>query len=138
MQAEELIAAHITAVRGTWDAEADDVLICRQVRRETHDVKTFVLEPRPPALFRYRPGQFLTFDFEIGAEQINRCYTISSSPARPRPSLEQANRRRRNRGPEAIRSGSSRGSSTADRTVSSSAPAATEPRFGRPASPPVT
>jgi ferredoxin-NADP reductase len=83
VQAEELIAAHITAVRGTWDAEADDVLICRQVRRETHDVKTFVLEPRTPALFRYRPGQFLTFDFEIGGERINRCYTISSSPARP-------------------------------------------------------
>ena len=83
MQAEELIAAHITAVRGTWDAETDDVLVCRQVRRETHDVKTFVLGAAQPALFRYRPGQFLTFDLRSAGERINRCYTISSSPARP-------------------------------------------------------
>lgn len=83
MRIEEIMAAHLGATHRAWDSESDDVLICRQVRRETHDVRTFVLEPRQPALFRYRPGQFLTFDFEIGAERINRCYTISSSPARP-------------------------------------------------------
>ena len=59
------------------------MLVCRQVRPETHDVKTFVLEARRPQLFRYRPGQFLTFDFEIDGERINRCYTISSTPTRP-------------------------------------------------------
>ena len=83
MQAEEHIAAHLADARGTWDAEADDVLVCRQVRPETHDVKTFVLEARRPQLFRYRPGQFLTFDFEVDGQSINRCYTISSTPTRP-------------------------------------------------------
>ena len=82
MDAESLIAAHLEG-REAWDAESDDVLICRQVRPETHDVKTFVLEARQARVFRYRPGQFLTFDFEIEGERINRCYTISSTPTRP-------------------------------------------------------
>ncbi len=83
MDAEALIAAHLADGRDPWDADSDDVLVCRQVRPETHDVKTFVLEARRPQLFRYRPGQFLTFDFEIDGERINRCYTISSTPTRP-------------------------------------------------------
>jgi ferredoxin-NADP reductase len=83
VEAEALIAAHLADSRNTWDADTDDVLVCRQVRPETHDVKTFVLEARRPQLFRYRPGQFLTFDFEIDGERINRCYTISSTPTRP-------------------------------------------------------
>ena len=66
MDAEALVAAHLAEGREIWDAEVDDVLVCRQVRPETHDVKTFVLEGRRRQLFRYRPGQFLTFDFEIG------------------------------------------------------------------------
>ncbi len=83
MDFEAQIAAHLADARGTWDANVDEVLVCRQVRQETHDVKTFVLEARRPQLFRYRPGQFLTFDFEIDGRQINRCYTISSTPTRP-------------------------------------------------------
>ena len=83
MDAEARVAAHLAADGDAWNAEVDDVLVCRQVRPETHDVKTFVLEPRGSRLFRYRPGQFLTFDFEIDGERINRCYTISSTPTRP-------------------------------------------------------
>ena len=83
MEPEALIAAHLADSRETWDADIDDVLLCRQIRPETHDVKTFVLEARRPQLFHYRPGQFLTFDFEIDGERINRCYTISSTPTRP-------------------------------------------------------
>ncbi|WP_088348906.1 MULTISPECIES: hybrid-cluster NAD(P)-dependent oxidoreductase [Rhodomicrobium] len=66
-----------------WDSEADDVLVCRQVRRETHDVATFVFSARKPCLFRFKPGQFLTLDLSIGGEAVNRCYTISASAARP-------------------------------------------------------
>ena len=66
-----------------WDPNEDDVLICRAVRAETHDVKTFVFAPRKGRHFTYRPGQFLTFEFEIDGEAIYRCYTISSSPTRP-------------------------------------------------------
>ena len=83
MDAERLIAAHLAEGGTAWNAEADDVLLCRQVRPETHDVKTFVLEARQPRLFRYRPGQFLTFEFEVDGARINRCYTISATPTRP-------------------------------------------------------
>jgi ferredoxin-NADP reductase len=66
-----------------WDANADDTLVCRAVRVETPDVKTFVLSAREPRRFAYKPGQFLTFEFVIGGQPIHRCYTISASPTRP-------------------------------------------------------
>jgi ferredoxin-NADP reductase len=76
-------AARLLAEAKPWDSERDDVLVCRSVRDETHDVKTFVLAPREPARFSWKPGQFLTFAFEIGTETIHRCYTISAAPTRP-------------------------------------------------------
>ncbi|MBS9479227.1 hybrid-cluster NAD(P)-dependent oxidoreductase [Ancylobacter radicis] len=66
-----------------WNPEADDILIVREIRDETADVKTFVLAPKEPCIFRYAPGQFLTLDLTINGEAINRCYTISSAPTRP-------------------------------------------------------
>ncbi len=66
-----------------WDAEQDGTLICRAVRDETHDVKTFIFTASEPRRFRYQPGQFLTFEFEIDGRRINRCYTLSSTPTRP-------------------------------------------------------
>jgi ferredoxin-NADP reductase len=66
-----------------WDPEVDDTLVCRAVRRETHDVMTFVFEAPEPRRFAYRPGQFMTFEFEVGGQAINRCYTIAASPMRP-------------------------------------------------------
>ena len=73
------------AVRGItpWDAETDSVLICRAVWNETPDVKTFVFSAPEPRLFEFLPGQFMTWEFEIGGRTINRCYTIASSAARP-------------------------------------------------------
>jgi len=66
-----------------WDADADDTLVCVHTRDETHDVRTFLFRARNPSLFRYRPGQFLTFELVIDGETINRCYTLSSPPTRP-------------------------------------------------------
>ena len=66
-----------------WDSEEDDTLVCRAVRQETHDVKTFVLTPATPGRFTYQPGQFMTYAFEIDGETIHRCYTISAAPTRP-------------------------------------------------------
>ena len=66
-----------------WEPEEDDVLICRGVREETHDVKTFVFAPRFQRQFTFISGQFMTFEFEIAGEIIHRCYTISSPPTRP-------------------------------------------------------
>ncbi len=53
-----------------------------QVVEETHDARSFVLEI-PPELherFRYRAGQYLTFEVPLGAERILRCYSLASSP----------------------------------------------------------
>jgi len=66
-----------------WNADEDDVLVCCQVRQETHDVKSFVFRPRTSGLARFMPGQFLTLELELEGETVNRCYTISSPPTRP-------------------------------------------------------
>jgi glycine betaine catabolism B len=75
--------AAIDLADAIWDSEADDALVCQAVWQETHDVKTFVLKPAVPGRFRFRPGQFMTYAFEIDGEVIYRCYTISSAPTRP-------------------------------------------------------
>lgn len=66
-----------------WDSEADDLLVCRAIQDETHDVRTFVFAASPPRRFHYRPGQFLTFAFEIDGQTVHRCYTLASTPTRP-------------------------------------------------------
>ena len=81
----EPMAAFLSTGLPAWDSETDDVLVCRQAREETHDVKTFVFSAREPRLFRYKPGQFLTLDLPIGGKGINRCYTISSAPTPGHP-----------------------------------------------------
>lgn len=66
-----------------WSAEADDELLCVGTREETADVRSFFFAGRPASRFHYLPGQFLTFDFVIDGEIVNRCYTMASSPTRP-------------------------------------------------------
>jgi ferredoxin-NADP reductase len=66
-----------------WDPQADDMLVCRQVRQETADVRSFVFSGRTPCMFRFLPGQFVTLELPIEGETVNRCYTISASAARP-------------------------------------------------------
>jgi glycine betaine catabolism B len=50
---------------------------------ETADAKTFRLVGEKPLLFSYRPGQFVTLLLTIDGEDIERSYSISSSPSRP-------------------------------------------------------
>ncbi len=66
-----------------WQSDKDSVLICSQIRQETHDVKSFSFKPRTPALFRFLPGQFITLELSIDGVTINRSYTIASSPTQP-------------------------------------------------------
>ncbi|MBD5803268.1 3-ketosteroid-9-alpha-hydroxylase reductase subunit [Azoarcus sp. Aa7] len=73
----------LQSVPSRWDSDEDDVLICCQVRQETHDVKSFLFRPRSPGLIRFLPGQFLTLELEVDGETVNRCYTVSSPPTRP-------------------------------------------------------
>ncbi|WP_075214982.1 hybrid-cluster NAD(P)-dependent oxidoreductase [Mongoliimonas terrestris] len=77
------LVPHLAADLPVWDAEVDDRLVCVAAIDETHDVKTFVFAAPEPRRFAYKPGQFLTFDVEIGGETVNRCYTLASSPLRP-------------------------------------------------------
>jgi ferredoxin-NADP reductase len=66
-----------------WNCEENDILVCRHVVQETHDVRTFIFSPPSPHIFRFEPGQFLAFQFRIGSHTLHRCYTISSPPTRP-------------------------------------------------------
>lgn len=83
MASPDPAALRLSGALPDWNPEADDALIVRAIREETPDVKTFVLAPKDPCVFRYQPGQFLTLDLSIGGESINRCYTIASAPTRP-------------------------------------------------------
>lgn len=76
-------ALRLTGALPEWNPEGDDTLVVLAIRDETADVKTFVLAPKEPCVFRYLPGQFLTLDLDIGGESVNRCYTIASAPTRP-------------------------------------------------------
>jgi ferredoxin-NADP reductase len=71
------------ALGATWTSDAEETLVCCQVRQETHDVKSFFFMSREGRTFSFEPGQFITLELEIDGETINRCYTISSAPTRP-------------------------------------------------------
>ncbi|SAL78629.1 oxidoreductase FAD-binding subunit [Caballeronia peredens] len=71
------------ALPGRWDCDTDETLVCCHVRQETHDVKSFFFKAPGERTFVFEPGQFITLELDIDGEQINRCYTISSSPTRP-------------------------------------------------------
>ena len=66
-----------------WNSDTQETLMCSQVRTETHDVKSFIFTAPDNSSFSFQPDQFITLELEINGENINRCYTISSSPARP-------------------------------------------------------
>lgn len=67
-----------------WDREADEDLVCIDVRRETHDVKTFSFRAGEDRYFGFRAGQYFVFELEIDGETVSRCYSVSSSPLAPR------------------------------------------------------
>jgi len=50
---------------------------------ETEDCKTFRLVGEPSLWFSYRPGQFVTLRLEIEGQDVQRSYSLSSSPSRP-------------------------------------------------------
>lgn len=58
-------------------------LICKAAIAETHDSKTFVFEDKQGRSFDFKPGQYVTFRFEIDGKAHVRAYSISSTPTRP-------------------------------------------------------
>ncbi len=72
-----------SALPERWTSDVEETLVCCQVRQETHDVKSFFFRSPQGRAFAFEPGQFVTLELDIDGEAVNRCYTISSSPARP-------------------------------------------------------
>jgi len=77
--------------RLNWGAEPwqdSELLECAMVVPETSDTATFTFRAPSGAWFDYQPGQFVTFDLPVdpakgAAGNVQRTYTISSSPSRP-------------------------------------------------------
>ena len=81
----------MSKARLNWTAEPwndSELLECAMVVPETADSATFTFRAPSGAWFDYKPGQFLTLDLPVdpakGASgNVQRTYTISSSPSRP-------------------------------------------------------
>ncbi|WP_134724909.1 hybrid-cluster NAD(P)-dependent oxidoreductase [Paracoccus luteus] len=58
-------------------------LECAMVVPETADTATFTFRAPSGAWFDFQPGQFLTLDLPLPGGNVQRTYTISSSPSRP-------------------------------------------------------
>lgn len=58
-------------------------LECAMVVPETPDTATFTFRSPTGKWFDYQPGQFLTLDLPVPGGNVQRTYTISSSPSRP-------------------------------------------------------
>nr|WP_111300136.1 hybrid-cluster NAD(P)-dependent oxidoreductase [Paracoccus saliphilus] len=72
--------------RLNWSSEPwsdDEPLECVMVVPETRDTATFIFRAPSGAWFDYQPGQFLTLDLPVPGGNVQRTYTISSSPSRP-------------------------------------------------------
>ncbi|SIQ94742.1 Ferredoxin-NADP reductase [Paracoccus thiocyanatus] len=61
----------------------DEPLECEMVVPETLDTSTFTFRAPSGAWFNYQPGQFVTLDLPLPGGNLQRTYTISSSPSRP-------------------------------------------------------
>jgi ferredoxin-NADP reductase len=61
-----------------WDGQ--ELLECVMVVPEAPGVKSFVFRPPSGARFYYRSGQFITLDLPLPGGNVQRTYTISSSP----------------------------------------------------------
>lgn len=67
-----------------WDPAQNQEMICADIRDETHDVKTFTFVCKERRYFSFTAGQYFTFEVEAGGGVERRCYSVSSSPLRPR------------------------------------------------------
>lgn len=61
----------------------DEPLECVSFLPEAPNVVTFTFQAPSGALFRFKPGQFVTLELPVPGGPLHRTYTISSSPSRP-------------------------------------------------------
>lgn len=72
--------------RANWAASSwsdEERLECTSVVPETADTATFTFRAPSGRWFDYQPGQFVTLDLPVPGGNVQRTYTISSSPSRP-------------------------------------------------------
>lgn len=71
----------LTPTLAFWtDAEP---LECVSFLPEAPNVVTFTFHAPSGALFRFKPGQFVTLELPVPGGPLHRTYTVSSSPSRP-------------------------------------------------------
>jgi len=61
----------------------DEPLECVSFLPEAPNTVTFTFQAPSGALFRFKPGQFVTLELPVPGGPLHRTYTISSSPSRP-------------------------------------------------------
>lgn len=77
-KAKPISAAASSVSRNFWNGE----LLVANIRRETHDVKTFrFVNPNGGEIpFTHQPGQYMNLTLAIDGQIVKRSYTIASSP----------------------------------------------------------
>lgn len=76
----------MTVQQINWTAQPwrdDEPLECTMATPETADTATFTFRAPSGAWFDYQPGQFITLDLPVPGGNVQRTYTLSSSPSRP-------------------------------------------------------
>ncbi|EAR51375.1 possible dioxygenase reductase subunit [Oceanicola granulosus HTCC2516] len=71
----------MTPTLAFWDDT--EALECVSRLPEAPEVVTFTFQSPSGALFRFKPGQFVTLELPVPGGPLMRTYTISSSPSRP-------------------------------------------------------
>src|ERR1700722_5181369 len=69
-----------TALTNRESAKNSMNLLLALTERQTHDTKTLRFQVPKERRFRAKPGQFMTFHWNIDGRRVTRSYTISSSP----------------------------------------------------------
>jgi len=72
------MATNPTAIP-TWQGQEIEALVSKIIN-ETSDTRTYRFIADPVCLFDFKPGQFVTLTLDIGEQQVQRAYSISSSP----------------------------------------------------------
>lgn len=65
-----------------WQLSVTEMTVTAIIN-ETIDTKTIRLAADIPLLFHYQPGQFVTLHLNINGQDVNRSYSLASSPSRP-------------------------------------------------------
>ncbi|RWC12345.1 MAG: hybrid-cluster NAD(P)-dependent oxidoreductase [Mesorhizobium sp.] len=66
-----------------WADASPQVMLCRRVIDETHNVKTFVFSAASDRMFCFNAGQYVLLRLSIDGLEVTRPYSVASPPTRP-------------------------------------------------------